>query len=107
MKPNILVYEEKPKDFQAQVEVAAIYVAVGGKILLLERSHHKEETGAWGVPGGENGSWRNAARSCKTGTIRGDRNQGSFRHLPTPLRPPLHAQAHHRLRLPPIRAPFG
>ncbi|MDR3623529.1 MAG: NUDIX hydrolase [Chlamydiales bacterium] len=50
---DIKVYEQKPNDFSHKVEVAATYVNVRGKLLLLELSHNKSEAGAWGVPAGK------------------------------------------------------
>lgn len=47
------VFESKPADFQPKVEIAATYVNVDGKLLLLELSSHKSEAGAWGVPAGK------------------------------------------------------
>ncbi len=50
---DIKVYEQKPEIFSHKVEVAATYVNVNGKILLLELSHSKSEAGCWGVPAGK------------------------------------------------------
>lgn len=47
------VYKEIPEEFSPKVEVAAIYVAVEGKLLLLQLSDDKSERGAWGVPAGK------------------------------------------------------
>lgn len=47
------VYEEQPEDFSPKVEVAAIYVNVSGKLLLLQLAHSKSEPGAWGVTAGK------------------------------------------------------
>jgi len=48
-----LVYTQKPQDFHPGVEVAACYLEINGKLLLLLRSEGKREAGRWGVPGGK------------------------------------------------------
>lgn len=55
MKINqqFIVYTIRPEDFAPTVEVAAVYVNVRGKILLLQIAHHKSEGGKWGVPAGK------------------------------------------------------
>lgn len=53
MNADIFVYDKKPKDFSPKVEVAAIYLNVKGKLLLLELSPDKQEQGKWGVPAGK------------------------------------------------------
>lgn len=53
MNSEIFVYNKKPKDFYPKVEVAAIYLNVNDKLLLLELSADKQEKGAWGVPAGK------------------------------------------------------
>lgn len=53
MNSNIKVYDRRPADFAAKVEVAATYVNVSGKILLLQLADHKAEKGTWGVPAGK------------------------------------------------------
>ncbi len=50
---DVYVYEEKPTNFNAQLQVAACYLTVKGKILLLQRALHKSEPGKWGVPAGK------------------------------------------------------
>lgn len=50
---KIKVHEKKPADFLAKVEIAAVYVNINDKILLLECSSNKSECGAWGVPAGK------------------------------------------------------
>lgn len=47
------VFEQKPDDFSPSVEIAAVYVNVTGKLLLLELSPEKQEAGFWGVPAGK------------------------------------------------------
>ncbi|KIA77620.1 putative Nudix hydrolase YvcI [Parachlamydia acanthamoebae] len=47
------VYEEKPEGFSPKVEVAATYVIVDDKLLLLELAQGKQEPGFWGVPAGK------------------------------------------------------
>lgn len=53
MNFSIKVYDKLPDGFSAKVEVAAIYVNVNDKILLLQLADHKAEKGAWGVPAGK------------------------------------------------------
>lgn len=52
MVNSIEVHETPPLDFHAKVEVAACYIEVGDKILLLKRAGSLEN-GLWGVPGGK------------------------------------------------------
>jgi len=47
------VYEQKPANFSHTVEVSAVYINVGEKLLFLELSDRKLEAGAWGVPAGK------------------------------------------------------
>lgn len=53
MNSNINIYDKMPEQFSPKVEVAAIYVNVSGKILLLQLANHKNEKGSWGVPAGK------------------------------------------------------
>lgn len=53
MNEGAHVYQQKPKDFNPKVQVAAVYVNVDGKLLILELSPNKQEKGAWGVPAGK------------------------------------------------------
>lgn len=53
MNTEIKVYHEKPEGFLPQVEVAATYIHLNGKLLLLENASHKQEAGFWGVPAGK------------------------------------------------------
>lgn len=47
------VYDVKPEDFSPSLEVAAIYVNVSGKCLLLQIEPNKQEGGRFGVPAGK------------------------------------------------------
>jgi 8-oxo-dGTP pyrophosphatase MutT (NUDIX family) len=47
------IYRSKPENFLALVEVSAIYVFIGGKILFLQRALGQSEEGKWGVPAGK------------------------------------------------------
>lgn len=47
------VYRSKPADFSPSVEVAACYIEVDGKFLLLKRCSGSSQEGTWGVPGGK------------------------------------------------------
>ena len=53
MNSDVEVYNQRPGDFSAKIEVAAIYVLVNDKILLLQLADSKEESGSWGVPCGK------------------------------------------------------
>lgn len=53
MNSNINVYDKIPEQFSPKVEIAAIYVNVNGKILLLQLANNKSEKGFWGVPAGK------------------------------------------------------
>lgn len=47
------IYETPPQGFTAQVEIAACYLEIDHKLLLLQRAHGKFEPGKWGVPAGK------------------------------------------------------
>lgn len=49
----IKLYEHKPEDFNCAVEIAACYIEIDGKILLLQRADGKKEPATWGVPAGK------------------------------------------------------
>jgi 8-oxo-dGTP diphosphatase len=53
MNSEITIYDKKPEGFSPKVEVAATYVNVNGKLLLLKLSPHKPEGGTWTVPAGK------------------------------------------------------
>ncbi|MEN9344196.1 MAG: hypothetical protein RLZZ453_983 [Chlamydiota bacterium] len=50
---DIEIHEKKPEDFSPQVHVAACYLEIDRKLLLLQRASNKSEPGRWGVPGGK------------------------------------------------------
>lgn len=50
---SIKVFEQSPPGFAPQVYVAAAYVLVGGRLLLLQLAQHKQEASRWGVPAGK------------------------------------------------------
>lgn len=50
---DIEIHEKKPEGFLPQVQVAACYLEIDGKLLLLQQASHKLEPGRWGVPGGK------------------------------------------------------
>jgi len=50
---DIEVYDQQPEDFCPQVEIAACYLEIENKILLLQCGVHKSEPGKWGVPAGK------------------------------------------------------
>lgn len=47
------VYTKKPDGFSPIIEVAACYLEIDGKLLLVQRSAHKSEPGTWSVPAGK------------------------------------------------------
>lgn len=47
------IYKTPPQGFTAQVEIAACYLEIDNKLLLLQRAHGKFEPGKWGVPAGK------------------------------------------------------
>ncbi|MEI8366273.1 MAG: NUDIX hydrolase [Parachlamydiaceae bacterium] len=47
------VHENEPNGFNPQVEVAACYLEIDNKLLLLQSSTRKSEPEAWGVPAGK------------------------------------------------------
>lgn len=53
MNSLIKIYDIIPDGFSPQVEVAAVYVNVDERILLLQLADHKQEKGSWGVPAGK------------------------------------------------------
>lgn len=53
MKSDIKIYDKEPEGFSCKVEVAAIYVQRGDKILFLQIAENKMEKGSWGVPAGK------------------------------------------------------
>lgn len=68
MKKPVLgleVHEIAPSDFTPRVQVAACYLEINNKLLLLQRAQGKLEPGKWGVPAGKlenNESPENAAK---------------------------------------------
>ncbi len=56
MKKRVLeleVHEVEPAEFVPQVQVAACYLEINNKLLLLQRAQKKLEPGKWGVPAGK------------------------------------------------------
>lgn len=47
------VHEIAPEGFTPQVQVAACYLEIDNKLLLLQRAHGNLEPGKWGVPAGK------------------------------------------------------
>jgi uncharacterized phosphatase len=47
------VHERAPVGFLAQVQVAACYLEIGGRLLLVQLPAAKSEGGMWGVPAGK------------------------------------------------------
>ena len=52
---RIELHEKEPKGFTPKVQVAACYLEIDNKILLLLRTFGKVEGGKWGVPAGKLG----------------------------------------------------
>ena len=50
---QVEIYEKAPEGFFPHVEIAACYLEVEGKLLLLQRALEKTEPGLWGVPAGK------------------------------------------------------
>jgi 8-oxo-dGTP diphosphatase len=54
MNTSILeIHDQTPEKFVPQVEVAACYLEIDGKILILQRTNTQCEPGKWGVPAGK------------------------------------------------------
>lgn len=53
MSLQVEVFNQEPEGFSPQFQVAACYLEIEGKLLLLQQSEGKEETGAWGLPAGK------------------------------------------------------
>ena len=47
------VFEQKPKDFDSKIDVAAAYIEIDGKFLFLQLSESRREAKHWGVPAGK------------------------------------------------------
>ncbi len=47
------IWDSPPENFQPSVEVAACYLEINGKILLMERALSSAEGKTWGVPAGK------------------------------------------------------
>jgi len=52
-KKVIEIFESRPADFNPHVHVAACYIEIDDKLLLLRRASGKLEEHSWGVPGGK------------------------------------------------------
>lgn len=62
---EVQIFQCPPPGFDTKAQVASTYVSVDGKLLLLQLSHLKQESGCWGIPAGKieaNESPENAAR---------------------------------------------
>ena len=49
----IEIYTTPPKEFKIEIAVAACYIEVDGKLLLLQLGPEKKEHGCWGLPAGK------------------------------------------------------
>jgi len=52
-KPSVHVFQSKPKNFQTNLEIAAIYLSVNNTLLFLKNASHKKEPSLWTVPSGK------------------------------------------------------
>ena len=50
---DIEIHEKKPEGFTPQVQVAACYLEIDNKLLLLQRAVGKSQPGKWSVPAGK------------------------------------------------------
>lgn len=50
---SIEIFKTIPHGFNTKIQVAASYVLVEDKLLILQLSPAKQEAGAWGVPAGK------------------------------------------------------
>lgn len=50
---KIEIYDEEPAAFHPRIKVAACYIEIDKKLLLLKRAQGKLEGGSWGVPAGK------------------------------------------------------
>lgn len=50
---TIQIFTEKPPNFAPKVEVAATYIEINDKLLLLKRHSNNPQGRTWGVPGGK------------------------------------------------------
>lgn len=81
---KIEIYEKAPEGFSPHVQVAACYLEIDKKVLLLQNAHGKSESGVWGVPAGkleENETPENAAK------------RELFEETGISLNPPSHIQS--------------
>lgn len=53
IRMEFTIFEQKPSDFESQVEVSAAYIEAEGKFLFLQVSESKNEAMKWGVPAGK------------------------------------------------------
>lgn len=50
---GIEVHESQPNDFKCHIQIAACYIEIEGKLLLLQRANRLSEEKKWGVPAGK------------------------------------------------------
>jgi uncharacterized protein len=51
--PDVEIHEREPEGFSPQVQVAACYLEIDGKLLVLQSAAGALESGRWGVPAGK------------------------------------------------------
>lgn len=64
-KTVVEVYDTKPEGIVFEVQVAACYLEIDNRLLLMQRSKSKSDPGKWGVPAGrveKNETPENAAK---------------------------------------------
>ena len=50
MDTDVKIYNKEPQGFSCRTQVAACYLEMDRKLLILQRAAHKSEEGKWGVP---------------------------------------------------------
>lgn len=92
----IQIFYQQPDSFYPKVEVAACYVEIDGKLLLLERSSQNTEANCWGVPAGRIEAGETAEEGAKrelfeeTGILVNDSNQIRFLGVLYIKKPEIH-----------------
>jgi len=75
------VYEEKPPEFQHELEIAGCFCLADGTFLLLKRADHAPQGGTWGLPAGK----LEAGESPEEGVEREVLEETSFKLDPSRL----------------------
>lgn len=72
------VYTAIPQGFSPKLEVAAVYVEVADRLLLLQIADHKQERGCWGVPAGKLETNETALQAAKRELFEETRIEGEL-----------------------------